>query len=400
MTGDFTGFSFDGIHSSSLNIIRVSSGDRYNEELQSDINDKTVEIPGNNGEYYYWSTYGPKTHSINIAFDSVTEKQFRQIRQLFGTKKVCPLIFDERPYKVYMAKLASPIELEYVCFDEEEWYWESEGHDNYIPGSINHKVYTGKKRRIYKGEGTIELVSYYPFAHQLYKVLDMYGSNEGTAAVGQAIAGKAIVGSTGGNSNSNDERLISYDNVDEWAESSGLLTRARWNELHIDELRPSGITAYYNYFINVYNPGDFNTGFCLYIPFDSNGKISPESGKNYILINCNNETLCLSEITRKYDLETGVVINTRNHLIEGVIYSQVNSMENQVDLNEPPWELSGRLYNEYIKAGDFPYIKRCDWLMDDSDILSQRVSISCSYDPSDATLDSQNIVIHYNYLYF
>ena len=32
MEHDFIGFSFDGIHSSKLNILRVSEGDRYEEE--------------------------------------------------------------------------------------------------------------------------------------------------------------------------------------------------------------------------------------------------------------------------------------------------------------------------------------------------------------------------------
>ena len=77
MKGDFTGFTFDGVHSSELGIIRVSDSDRYVEELQSEVRDKTIEIPGNHGEYYYWSTYGPKTHTIDIAFDSMTETQFR-----------------------------------------------------------------------------------------------------------------------------------------------------------------------------------------------------------------------------------------------------------------------------------------------------------------------------------
>lgn len=118
MKGDFLGFSFDGIHCSQLGITHVSSSDRYDEDLFPEVKDKTIEIPNNHGEYYYGSTYGTRTFEINIAYDSITEKQFRNIRRLFGTRKICELIFDERPYKVYYAKLESPIEMSYVCFDE------------------------------------------------------------------------------------------------------------------------------------------------------------------------------------------------------------------------------------------------------------------------------------------
>ena len=68
MKGDFTGFSFDWIHSSQLNIVHVSSSDRYNEELFPEVKDKTIEIPNNHGEYYYGSTYGTRPFEIEIAF--------------------------------------------------------------------------------------------------------------------------------------------------------------------------------------------------------------------------------------------------------------------------------------------------------------------------------------------
>lgn len=395
MTGDFTGFSFNGIHSSQLGITRVSSGDRYKEELQPEVRDKTVEIPGNDGDYYYWSTYGPKTHTIDIAFDSMTEKQFRQLRQLFATKKVCELIFDERPYKVYYAKIESPIELEYVCFDEEEYTWNTEGHRSkekdsetgeyqqgvYIPGSIDHKVYTGRKRRIYKGEGTITLISNYPFARQLYRILEHYYEDPMAE--------------------------VQYTNVDEWRDSSGILDRATWEEKQIDQPRlitntdvGSELTHIYTYAITTYNPGDLNVGFCLYIPFDENGKISPYENEQYIRIHGDTNVLVLKEITRRGNpqTETGIIINTVHHLIEGVNFSYVNY---RYDRRTPSWEITGTLYNDAIVAGDFPYIKRKDWNTWDewtkweetSDL--QGVYISCKEVPQD-----KDIVIYYNYLYF
>ena len=371
MTSDFTGFSFNGIHSSTLGIIRVSDGDRYEEELQSEVRDKTVEIPGNDGDYYYGSTYGPKSHTIEIAFDSMTEKQFRQLRQLFGTKKICELVYDERPYKVYYVKIEEPIDLKYICFDEEEWNWESENHEGYIPNSIDHKVYTKKKRRIYKGEGTISLISYYPFAKQLYNILEYYDR--------YAPAG------------------VHYTNIDEWKDSSGILDERTWNDNQIDQVRVLE-NNFYSYAINVYNPGDMDVGFCLYIPFDDSGKISPREGQQHIIINGDTDVLLLNEITRRNSADTGVIINTVHHLIEGVNFAHLDF---KYDKRTPSWETTGTLYNDAIVEGNFPCIRRKDWNTWDegtkwSDTSQlQGIYISCGDVPQD-----KNIVIYYNYLYF
>ena len=116
--GDFIGFTFGGVHTSSLGITRVSGGDRYDESLHPEINDTTAEVPGMDGNYYFGSNYGPGKIDLELAFDSLTEAQFRKLRQVFGVKTQKELIFDERPYKKYIAKIESPIELSYVCFDE------------------------------------------------------------------------------------------------------------------------------------------------------------------------------------------------------------------------------------------------------------------------------------------
>ena len=85
---DFTGFTFGGVHSSDLGIIRVSGGDRYDEQLHPEIKDRTAEVPGLNGDYYFGSDFGPRSFDIEIAFDSLTEEQFRKLRRVFGTKDI------------------------------------------------------------------------------------------------------------------------------------------------------------------------------------------------------------------------------------------------------------------------------------------------------------------------
>ena len=403
MKGDFIGFSFDGIHCSQLGITHVSSSDRYSEELFPEVKDKTIEIPNNHGEYYYGSTYGTRTFTIDFAYDSITETQFRNIRRLFGTTKICELIFDERPYKVYFAKVESPIEMSYVCFDEPKKIiiGKEEGNELYgvrvanrtivsnteqvedeETGEISEvttytteiereRIYPYKRiegtERIYKGEGTINLVCYSPFAHQQFKILELY-AQEGNL-------------------------VTSYNNINEWAASSGILSQAEWNTYNIDKVLSAG--APYTYAIPVYNPGDLNVGFGLYIPF-VNGEILPKDGNSVIIINGDTEVLVLNKIKQKGQ-DTGIFINTVNHLIEGVNFSLIANLN---DYRKVAKYTTGNLYNEYIVMGEFPYIKRNDWKFDNLQ-YPQAIYISCK----DYNVDNQEnfdsgIRIYYDYLYF
>ena len=91
-----------------------------------------------------------------IAFDSLTEAEYRRLRQHFGDKGIHELIFDERPYKVYTAKVTGTPQLKTICFD---------GEDK-----------DGNPCRIYKGEGTLTFTAYYPFARSRFKYLEDYTS--------------------------------------------------------------------------------------------------------------------------------------------------------------------------------------------------------------------------------
>ena len=150
LKGDFIGFSFNEHRSESLGIVRVSDGSRYNEDLVPTTQDKTVQVPGGDGFYYFGSDYTQRQFSINIAFDELTEKQFRELQQVFGTKELGKLVFDERPYKYYIVKSGKP-QLKYICFGKEG-------------------------ERIYKGEGTLTFTAYYPFAKSIFKFLNEYGN--------------------------------------------------------------------------------------------------------------------------------------------------------------------------------------------------------------------------------
>lgn len=137
--GDFLGFQLGNEHSYGLNITRVSTNDRYQDILLPNFADATVQVPGGDGTYYWDTYYTQKPFQIDFAFDDLRDEDLRKLRQLFSFKGIQPLIFDEFPYKKYMVKCSQPPNLRYLCFD---WL----------------------QFRIYKGEGTVNLVAYYPYA--------------------------------------------------------------------------------------------------------------------------------------------------------------------------------------------------------------------------------------------
>ncbi len=353
MKGDFTGFKIDGIHSSDLGIVRIADGDRYDETLIPDLEDKTVDIPGNDGSYYYGSYFKPREFKINVAFDHLTNPQFRRLRQLTSNRRLFPLVFDEAPYKVYMVKASAPPEFHYICFDEAKITYSSTSQEDYIDGSIDHiDRSSNQSEMIYKGEGDLTFTAYNPFGYAPCKTLDEYREE--------------------------------YDNVDEWAEASGLketlsgydkpeeyikyieysikeednpqelglyILNNEEYELTTDTSPVAGIIYYKKnegQKIQVYNPGDISTPFKLYIPFN-------DSSISKLIIELKDSTgkfiegarLQLDAVTKETGSAidpTGIVINTKNGLVEGAIKNQTSG---KITI------YSTMLYNQYATVGNF-----------------------------------------------
>lgn len=242
--GDFMGFTFGGKHSSNMGIVRTSDGSRYNSELLPSFNDVTVAVPGGDGTYYFGSYYQQKTFSVPFATDELTESEFRELRRWFGDKGIHQLIFDEAPYKAYSAKIAAVPNFNYICFDEVAPMERSMG-----------------VQRIYKGEGTIQFVCYYPFARSKWKGLNQVTDD-------------------------------AAETMDEWAAASGL-----------PETAPSTSGTS----IALKNPGDIETDINITTSATSNLSFSLNGSVK----------LQLSDIT----LENGdskIRINSSTHLIEGL----------------------------------------------------------------------------------
>ena len=93
-SSDYIGFTFNGVHSDTLGIKRTSEGSRFNENLLPTIQDKTVQVPGGDGMYYFGSYYTQRQFPIPIATDELSETQFRNLKQWLGDKEIHQLIFD------------------------------------------------------------------------------------------------------------------------------------------------------------------------------------------------------------------------------------------------------------------------------------------------------------------
>lgn len=139
---DFTGFTYNGKHTSTFHILRVSSGNRYDESVLPTMQNKTAQVPGGDGTYYFGSYYTQRNFNLKLAYDSLTEEDMREIRQWLGDREVHALVFDEEPYKTYYAKCDNAPKFQYICFDE-------------------------NGARVYKGEADLSFVCYEPFGHCL-----------------------------------------------------------------------------------------------------------------------------------------------------------------------------------------------------------------------------------------
>lgn len=159
--GDFIGFTYGGVHFSGHGLMRVSDGSRYSTYLLPSINNKSVQIPGKDGSYFFNSNFGNMEFSISVAYDSVTETDMRKIKQLLGDKKPHALWFDENPYKEYIAKISKPPQFKWICFDESKNIYRD------IDGVSREEM-----TRLYKGEGVINFTCHTPYARSRVNFLD------------------------------------------------------------------------------------------------------------------------------------------------------------------------------------------------------------------------------------
>lgn len=264
------GFYYNGKHSSEMGIVRTSDGSRYNENLLPTIQDKTVQVPGGNGMYFFGSYYTQKQFNISFAFDALTETQFAELRRWLGDKQIHELIFDELPYKTYQAKVTGTATIKHVPFGTEG------------------------ETRIYKGEGSVQFTCYYPYAVCKKKWLDDYSNFN--KAEWQAASG---LKSSSDKPSGNDDP---YDAVESFLREDGTIS-------------PNGV-------IQLYNAGDIDADFEFKINF-IRPKINETPGtipEGYLTLKSSNnkkDSYLYWKDIKPQGEDTYLIINTKLNLIEG-----------------------------------------------------------------------------------
>ena len=182
---DFIGFTYNGKHSvRDLHIYRTSGGSMYDENMNATMTDKTADVPGGDGQYFFGTTFKNRTFTVNYAFDNLNEEDIRTIKQTFRGDGIYDLVFDETPYKAWPAKVTGTTSMKHLCFEET----------------------TGI--RTYKGEGSITFTCYYPYAHAPKKLWAVSGT---TWTYGNAD-GRLL----------NNYSDTAYPNKNEWKKASRL----------------------------------------------------------------------------------------------------------------------------------------------------------------------------------
>lgn len=157
---DFIAFAFGDFVSSNQGIIRTSDGDRYNINLSAPMQDKTAEVPGGDGQYYFGTYHKPKVFDISFAFEHLEPIQLQKLKQTFAGKEMRELVFSEERDRIYMAKVTGQPNIKALCFDETYTRTSGEGE-----GAVT----TTHTREIYKGEGSVQFTAYWPYAREATK---------------------------------------------------------------------------------------------------------------------------------------------------------------------------------------------------------------------------------------
>jgi predicted phage tail component-like protein len=152
------------------------------------MTDKTAEVPGGDGQYYFGTTFKSRNFKVDFVFNDLNDTDIRNLKRLFSGDGLHDLIFDETPYKAWRAKVTGTPTLKYIPFDDGD-------------------------SRIYKGEGSLTFTCYDPFAHTPKK---LWAPNQDNPDEPDFYYGDLD------GKNSDSYSIEAYPNKDEWLNASGL----------------------------------------------------------------------------------------------------------------------------------------------------------------------------------
>lgn len=259
---DYAGFTFSGKHTSQFGLYSVSNGDRYSRYLSPIIKNRTAENNGGIGTYFFGSQHTQQTFNFNLAFDSLTELELREIKEWLNSD-VSSLILDESPYIEYYVKVSSAPQINFLPFESEE--------DLNLTISNSDILYNPQKKksntRVYKGEINITFTAYEP-----------YGYN---------VKGKKWA-----------EDYKDELNYDEWIEASGLISQENLEYNYKYDIPQAGK-------VYLYNAGMLPSDFIITL-----NTLAPNSNINFTIDNERYLELKIPNITINK-----LIIDTKKRLI-------------------------------------------------------------------------------------
>lgn len=335
---DFIGFQFGEYHfpdkDAGFMLYRVSDGSRYTDPSVAQFNDTKTTIPGGDGTYYWDSFYTQRAFTVLCAFDSLTEAQIRKIRQIFNGKAENWLIFDETPFKKYRVKMQSPPQLKYLAFNEGEG-----------------------KERVYKGELTLNFVSYTPYGIDTFKYISSaVDTSVDTSAASAASISKYYWYENGALKFSSN----ATGDANEWLPSLELLDS--------DPNRAEFVAEY-----KVYNPGDLPTDWVATVSC---------AGTSYLKLELIDENQAAAESLTLDGIS----------FVSDDVYLQVDSAKNLVYGLDANQTKTGNLYNKYITDGDFFKIP--------VSTSSESIQTIIALTSTDTSVVGAALHVDFNYLYY
>lgn len=349
--GDFTGFYFKGVHSSALNITRVSGGDRYDLSISPSFQDQTGEVAGANKIYYFGTNEREREFEINIAFDSLSEANLRTLAGTFAPAEIGALIFDELPYKVYYAKLKDAPKFSVLTFMNKNG------------------------AREYKGEATLNFVCYDPQAYSRFKFLDQY--NMSNIPIWSTNEG----------------------NKSEWDTSSRLLS----TQSTIDKW-------FYNInSVTVYNPGDKEAPFRVYVQGVYNGStnkynydfklaITGDSARQLIIVGASDSPIICVDMAAHLTIGCGTGAATYAVNADGVYYKngsnyllRVTGAEAAPFYNIVTSSLVRNIAEDLFYAGNYFLIPKC---------AATNITKTLTIAGGVGTLKGKIVGLEYNYIFY
>lgn len=349
--GDFTGFYFKGVHSSTLDITRVSGGDRYDLSIFPPFQDQTGEVTGANKLYYFGTNEKEREFEINIAFDGLTEVSLQTIAGTFAPHEIGALIFDELPYKVYYAKLKEAPKFSVIPF------------------------LSSTGTRIYKGEATLNFICYDPHAYSRFKFLDEY------------------------NSTSIPIWIDNSGNKSEWGAASRLLS----TQSTVDKW------FYNTNSITVYNPGDKEAPFKVYVQgvyndstnkydYDFKLAITGDSSRQLVIVGASDSPILCIDMAAHLTIGcgTGSAIYATNN--DGVYYKdganyllRVTGAESAPFYNVTLSSLIRNIAEDLFYAGNYFLIPKCA-----ATNITKTLTIAAGV----GTLKGKIVGLEYNYIFY